>query len=412
MMGYALIAAGIVLLLGGAAALRWARRAARRPARRPRVRPAAQALPQREEEPAEAVRCLVRDDEELQALYLRLGYDLGVEHRARKLLDTLKNLIRAEVPDFEALRQALDLAPALPGGEAGGAHPAERFLGEVVAAGADEQTVRALLNRAPVEEPLPFVEVLPVPRDGRVDWRPVQEVRLVHKRPSDPRRFSAALDALEGLVEGGGLVRSEHAERAVLAAVAALRTAAARPPANVPLALRGLEVQLDQWLRRAHLPEPFARKQALDAFLHALVRLRHRLDGLGAGSAPDALAACQTAARSLAARYRAASWMHGPRLAERILVALLDAELAGLPGAERALPTAPAGAVQRVRDELAAGYYDRGVLLRRLQDQEARGLYVSSLVPALLRLDNADRAPGTPPAETGARAGPAPFIEL
>ena len=408
MMGYALIIAGIVLLLGGAAAIRWVRRAARppQPHRGGRV------LPQREEDPAAAVRRLVREDEELQALYRRLGYDLGVEHRARELLDTLKNLIQVEVPDFEALRQALDRAPALPDAEDAGTHPAERFLGEVVAAGADEQTVRALLSRAPVEEPLPFVEVLPVPRDGRVDWRPVQEVRLVHKRPSDPQRFTAALDALGGLVEGGGLVRSEHAGRAVLAAIATLRTAAARPPANVPLALRGLEVQLGQWLRRAHLPEPLARKQALDALLRTWVELRRRLDGLGADPAPDALAACQTAARSLAARYQAASWMHGPRLTERVLVALLDAELAGLARAERASPAAPAGAVQRVCDELAAGYYDRGVLLRRLHDQEARGLYVSSLVPALLQLEYAGAAPGAAPAETGARAGRAPFIEL
>ena len=384
---------GLVVLLGagGVGWYAWRRRVARRTA----------AVPPAEDDwdLDAAVYRLVRHSDDLRALYATLGYDLEVEAQVGQILEALKGMIRTEIPDFTALwgvltEASLPEAPApLPGLQVPEPHPAERLLREAVAAGPDEQRVRRLLNRAPLEEPVPYAEVLPVTRDGAVTWRPVMEVTLVRKRPSAPDRFVQLLDHLDALVRTSPLERSAQTTGAVLQAVANLRAVLDRPEANLLLALTALEERVLQWLDRAHLRDQHTRKETLDAFLRALVTLRHTaVVPLRAGTPLKAgtLASCNRQAQSLAATYLGTPWMQVPRLTVLLLTAFLELKLSGYSPRAQADPANPAGVLRLIHDEIASGYYASQELIRRLRELEERGVFVHSLVHALLQGEKAN----------------------
>lgn len=84
--------------------------------------------------------------------------------------------------------------------------------------------------------------------------------------------------------------------------------------------------------------------------------------------------------------------MHTPWLTTYILTTLLTAELATLPEEARDQTSSPARVLRLIRDEVTSGYYDREETIRRLRQQEERGLYVHSLIYPLLRLNRAPSA--------------------
>lgn len=395
-MDLALFIVGLVLLLGagGLGWYAWRRAAVRRSTGTP--------VQQQEDWDADAaLRQLVRHSDDLRGLYASLGYDLDVEARIEQSIEALKRTIQADIPDFAALWSTFANAtlpspsvPRLPGSPDPEPHPAERLLHAVIKAGPDEQQVRHLLNRAPMEEPVPYVEVLPVARNGAVTWRPVAEVTLVQKRPSDPERFRQMLEHLEALIRVSPLERSAQATDAVQQALTNLRSALERPEANLPLALTALEEQIFQWLNRAHLQEPYGRKQALDTLLHTLVLLRRTcVAPLQAGISLKAgtLATGNQQVQSMAAMYLASPWMQVPHLTVLLLTTFLELRLSAFAEAEQGNPAAPAGVLRLINDEIASGYYASGELLRRLRELEGRGLFVHSLVHALLELDSSAR---------------------
>ncbi|HEX7184909.1 MAG TPA: hypothetical protein VF756_23990 [Thermoanaerobaculia bacterium] len=342
------------------------------------------------------LRRTVDGSEELLALYARLGDLPQVERECERLLAGLKGLIRAEIPDFAAFEAAL---AQLEKEQDGFRSENEELLREILAARGDRAAVLRLLNRDPVGQLLPFVEQIPIVRNGEVVWRTPQELALVRKRPVDPKRFEALLDDLDRVVRTSPLRRKPAARDAVLAAIVRVRRDARRENAYMPTPLRALEDEMDVWLHRSQDPAAQRRRKELDDLLLGLLRLRRH--ARRQGSMED----LRETARAQAQLYAGFPWMHTPWLTTCALTNLLDAELALLPEKEKANPATPAGALQRVREEVASRHYDAEETMRRLRQQEERGLYVHSLVYALLRMNR------LPESGTGARAaaaGPSP----
>jgi hypothetical protein len=341
------------------------------------------------------LRRAVDGNEELLALYARLGDLPQVERECERLLAGLKGLVRAEIPDFAAFEAAL---AQLEKEQEGFRSENEELLREILAVRNDGSAVLRLLNRDPVGQLLPFVEQIPIVRNGEVVWRTPQELALVRKRPASPERFETLLDDLDRVVRTAALRRKPAARDAVLAAVARVRRDARRENAYMPTPLRALEDEMDVWLHRSQDPAAQRRRKELDDLLLGLLRVRHVRQE---GSVED----LRETARAQAQLYAGLPWMHTPWLTTCALTNLLDAELALLPDKEKANPATPAGALQRVREEVASRHYDAEETMRRLRQQEERGLYIHSLVYALLRLNR------LPESGTGARAaaaGPSP----
>ena len=384
---------------------------------RPRLRQAAppapvlppEPLPEAEPEPpvdpdpeppepwdeAAELRRLVDGAPELQALYEKIGYPPGVEREAERLTAGLAALVRAEVPDWEAFDAALSDAEAQlasqEGGSAGERYRSEdeELLREVLATRADRDEVLRLLNRDPAGRLLPFVEQLPLVRNGEVVWRTPMELTLIRKRPADAEAFQRQLDELERLVRTVPLRRKPPARETVLAALSRLRRDLARPNAYLPTPVQALAAAADDWLHRAHEPALRRCREELDGLLLGLLRVRHAHETGGGREAEP-----RETARRLAQLYAGQPWMHTPWLTTCVLTSLLDAELTLLPegdGETPGSPAVPAAVIRLVRDEVASRHYDSDETIRRLRQQEDKGVYVHSLVYALLRMN---RLPG------------------
>ena len=348
--------------------------------------------PQPSEEPQDddwdedaALRALVEETPELAALYGRLGYLPDVEREAARIVGELKGLIRAEIPDFAAFDAALTEIEAQKDQADRPRFRSENeaLLRSVLAVRGDYEAVLRLLNEDPVDQLLPLVEQIPMVRNGEVIWRTPMELTLVRKRPSRPDRFERLLDELDWLVRNARLRRRPAAREAVLAAIVRLRRDAARENAYLPTPMQTLAAEVDGWLHRSLDPPTRRRREDLDTLLRGLLRVRHALEiTLEAG--PGDL---REASRAHAQLYAGQPWMHTPWLTTTVLANLLDTELAALP---------PSPVLQQVRDEVASRHYDSDETIRRLRQQEERGLFVHSLVYALLRMN---RLPAAAPDE-------------
>ncbi len=376
-MSLALLLAGLALGAGlGAAAVLAAGWRRRRPLPVSPPPPPAEPV----DEPAE-LRRTIDETPELRALYARIGFPPEVERDCQRILTDLIGMVRTEIPDFAAFRAAV--AEAERGLTAGTPDSEARFLAEdvellaaVARAGEDRQEVLRLLDRDPIRRLLPFVERIPMTRNGERIWRTPVELTLLRKRPADPDRCERLLDELEKLVRAARLPRAEPPRAELLEAVARARRDARRDGAYMPTSLRTLESAVETWLRAAP-PEARRRRDELDALLLGLLRVRR-----GQPGEED----LQEAARAQAQAYASAPWMQTPWLTAYVLTNLLDAELSGLPEEERRQPSPRAAALRWVRDEVASTHFDGEETIRRLRQQEERELYVHSLVYALLRM--------------------------
>jgi hypothetical protein len=348
-----------------------------------------------------ALREAVDATPELRALYGRLGYLPEVEREAERIVGEIKGLVRAEIPDFAAFGAALAEVEAQLG--AGSTEDSERprfrreneaLLRAVLAVRGDEEAVLRLLNEDPVDQLLPLVEQIPMVRNGEVIWRTPMELTLVRKRPSNPARFERLLDELDWLVRSARLRRRPTAREAALAAIVRLRRDAARENAYLPTPVQALVAEVDGWLHHSLEPVVRRRREELDGLLRGLLRLRQDLE-TGGGDLRD----FRETSRAQAQLYAGQPWMQVPWLTTFALANLLDTELALLPAKERAQPTSPAGVLRLVRDEVASRHYDSDETIRRLRQQEERGLFVHSLVYALLRMN---RLPAAAPDDSGA----------
>ena len=353
----------------------------------------------------QAVRNLIVHTPELSALYGALGYFADIDRQAEQLMQELKNLIRAVIPDFAAFQQALqdvqthiekqdrrEYAP-----EFWAKDPSQQanidLLQAVIEAGSEYRQVLALLNRDPIHEHLPFVEQLPFYQEGTLVWRTPVEHSLIRKRPTDSARFTFLLDAIENLLQSSPLPRHGKEYREVLEAVARVRRDLQNADGYLPTSLRLLEQKLAACVQ--HPPHPDARAKCiqLDALLGDLLYVRHMYgwDGQQRQTVNriDLAILCRNLTQNVAQRYLSMAWMQMTWLTTHILTTLFEAELALLQHEAADTPSPHIALVRLIRDEVASGRYDGEETTRRLREQEERGLYVHSLIYALLRLPSA-----------------------
>jgi len=320
---------------------------------------------------------------DLRAYARDLGFDLDLDTQARALIAALKQTLRAEVDDVAALQAAVASARARVDG------PGSRFeaedhdlLEQVAAAGSDRAAILALLNRDPLNAPLPFVERIPMVRNGVTSWRTPVEHALIRRRPADLGAFERLAGELEAVFAAPQIGARELSRLQVADALDRVRRDGRRENAYVPTALQLLDRKVADFLACGAGPVAARRFEQL----HALVRqLTERERALDADMAPETEHVTE-----LASRYVATDWLHVRSLTDRIVALLLARPyvLVSIWYRRRRFYRV----IALLRQEVMQGHYDGGEIARRLQRLETEGAFFSSLVYPALRIADAKPA--------------------
>jgi hypothetical protein len=318
----------------------------------------------------------IRAHADLARLFHELGFDLEVADRARMLLASLKQAIRAEVDDVPALQAAVAAARSQAKASDMPFATADReLLDAVAAAGTNRAAILDLLCRDPAGVQLPFVERIPMVRNGAVSWRtPVDHV-LIRRRPGDRAAFERRLDELDKLFVSRQGPHREPLRQQVLEALDRTRRDAQRENAYIPTSLQFLDRSVEAYLEAgtsAAAPSRFERLKQL------LSRLTVAEQGAAAGDPVDAMTVT-----ALANEFVSAGWLHVPSLTHRMVALLLAPSYVSVSGWYRRQRNQRM--LTLLRQEIAEAHYDTGEVVRRLQQLEARGVFFSSLVYPLLR---------------------------
>jgi hypothetical protein len=355
----------------------------------------------------EELRKLIESSAELRSLYAQLGYSPEVDRKVEQLLNDMKMLIRAEVPDFTAFQRAIREAQEQLNEQGQRILPPENLpqtsseqsnyllLQSVLEVENEQDKVLELLNRDPVYEQLPFIEQIPNYRDGQVIWRTPIEHSLIRKQPSDPDRFAQLIGETEELVKMKSFHRDRRLRKEVLEVTARLRQSLNSKNAYFPTPLKALEQKLTAWLHNKSGRTIQERKAQLDNFMRELISVRCKYAPDNTSRKPLRRSEpykFKEAAQRHSKTYLEAPWMHTPWLTNYVLLNLLDSELDPLGKHTKRKPDSPAGVLQIVRDEVSSGRYDGEENIRRIRQQEEKDLYVHSFVYSLLRLHDIHQA--------------------
>jgi len=346
--------------------------------------------------PEAVCRQLADQHPELQRLYEQVGFSPVLAQKGDRLLRALRDAISVEIPDMDAFRAALadareemQLLPDQPTFEdettREDVERARALLDDVWAVRDDPEAVRERLAQAPIDEQLPYVERVPVTRQGTVHWRMPARVSVLRKRPDDTQQFRRRLDRLNALVENASLPRPDAVEENLRAALTRLRRDVDAEDAYVPALLIRLEEAVSAWLQEAPRAEWTEKRTQLDQCLldvRRLDRARQTLDedaSLDASTREALLEQYQERVRRRTRAYVEADWMHTDWLTDRLLTHLLTSELRDATGAAT-------DQLAAIVDEVRTRSYDPQESRRRLRDYESTEGFVQSQAFTLLRI--------------------------
>lgn len=329
---------------------------------------------------------------ELGAVYRKLHFDPELEAECERRLRQLKGLIRVDLPDYRAFRSVLEqIRKELETGKAPELDPRDdTLLQEVLDALEEPRRVIEILERQPVDALLPFVERIPLHREGKLIWKTPMEIKLIVKRPGDPERFRERVDELARLLRRSKLRRKDSVKEAALTAIAGLRRDLKRDRAYLPTSLQQLEAKLSDWLFPTHPPAAVEKRRELDSLIRGVLDVRHRFgERLDSGHRLEGAQReeLQDLVQRHARQYVGSPWMHTPALTTAVLRNLLDSELAPSPDAPARRRGAPPRVLRLVSKEVGTGHYDSEENIRRLREIEGKGFFVHSLNYALLRMN-------------------------
>jgi hypothetical protein len=334
--------------------------------------------------PRETVHGLISRTPDLRELLTSLGYSQPQRTAAAELIGQLNSSIRAEVVDFARLQAAVLVAMAkrqdLP-------ERVSAFLRKLAEAGSEE-AVTALLNADPVHDQVPYVEQLPVLRNGVVTWQSPVHHSLIRKRPVDPQKFRDTLAGLETLFSTPHPARSEAARGAVLEGIAKVRQDLDRERSYLPTALQALEAKLADYEAGSLKTSAAESIQALLSIIEAVVKLRNDVGEMGAGEIRPI--------SHQAARYLTASQIQTQSLTGYLLMLLLDRRLVSL---TRRVSRSNAKTMDLIRNEIADGGYDGEETARRLRRLDGEGFHIPSIAFPLLQLHGGNPVKTLSPAE-------------
>ncbi len=334
-----------------------------------------------ETEAPRSLRQLAAASPELAGLLARYGYAPAAQENVRRLLDSLKALIRTEVTDFAAFRQALQAASRREGDIPRYEVRDRELLAAAIEAGDDDEAVLAVLNRNPIYEHVPFVERVPVMRRGEIAWLTPVDHACIVKRPVDPGKFAGLLDELEGYFRDPHPARNDALRAQVAEGIIRLRRELRRERAYFPTGIRFLEERIAAYEAESLEPAARAALKEFTDILESAEKVRSEC-----GAAPLTEPARQAALRTMreaASRYMTNAGLWNAWTTNYLAEILLSPALleSSVRRSRKARQTAAL-----IRSEIAGGFYDAEEIIRRIRRLEESGLYVSSVLYGLVAM--------------------------
>ena len=327
--------------------------------------------------PRESAEDLVAKTPELRELLESLGLDSNRDQAVSRLMSELKFSIRAAIADYSAFRSALAGAEirrrSMPDDKS-------FALLDLLRDAPDETAALAILNADPIHNQVPFIEQIPVPRNGELTWVSPVHHSLIRRRPANTERFKQAVMELESLFSAPHRARFEPPRLAVLDAIVRLRRELERGRSYLPTPILFLETKPEEY-RTKSLKRGAA--ETLEVVLATVGTLAELRNSISTTNGTQELALQLSA---LAARYLATPRIQIPWLTSSILGLFLHPALTGAPG--KIVRPKNMVAMDLIRREIQNGFYDPAETAQRLRRMEALGFHVISLVYSLLRLQN------------------------
>lgn len=333
---------------------------------------------------------LARENPELGRLLASYGYAPEVREAVHNVLASIKRLIRAEITDFAAFREAIRSATSRDADNPRYELRDRQLLAAVAAAGEDEHAAIEVLNRNPIYEQVPFVERVPVMRRGEMVWLTPVNHACILKRPSDPAQFAKLLEELEAHFREPHPARNDPLRAGVLDAIGRLRRELSRERAYFPTAIQFLESRIAAYEADSLQPQARAALESLTGIMERAERVRAEcgparpgmLAGTWRGTTSDREVALKIL-REAASQYMADSRLWLPWITNYLAVILLSPPLLQFSArrSRRLLRT-----TALISSEIASGSYDSEEVARRIRRLEESGLYLSSVIYGLLAL--------------------------
>jgi hypothetical protein len=333
--------------------------------------------------PRESAEDLIGKTTELRELLESLGFDSNRETAVSRLMSELKSSVRAGIADYSAFRLALAGAEIRRRSMPDRPEDKSFALLDLLRDAPNETEALAILNADPIHCQVPFIEQLPVPKNGELTWLSPVDHTLIRRRPGDPQRFREAVAELEGLFSTPHRARLEPPRLAVLDAIVRLRRELERDRSYLPTPILFLETKLEEYRTKSLKRGAADAIEAVVATVETLAELRNTVD-LSADGNELSLRLSE-----LAASYLAPPRIQIPWLTNSILNLFLQPALTR--GTGQVVKKTDAVTMDLIRREIQSGFYDPDETVRRLRQMEAQGFRVISLVYPLLRLHLARR---------------------
>lgn len=359
------------------------------------------------EDPLGARSDLAEEVGDVHDLYLEMGYSPMVVVEIARIRRELRDQVTVEIPDYESFLEALVQArnkmkelEATSDFEQKSSASVRRnalLLDEVWERRDQPSAVRDRLNADTIGGQLPFIEHVPVTRDGSVRWRTPARVGVLYKQPNDVKEYNRLLDRLSSLTDHSGLSRSDAAVDEVKAAIERLRDALQVVDAYVPAPLQRVEEAIEDWYEGGHSSAQQARREELDTFLLDLLALQRacaRLLDEVRRPGKELYEDVRVQATQQAQQYLETLWMHRVWLADSVLANLMTAEVLRVRRDSEVSPPFHQH-LETVAQEIRSRGYDPAETIHRLRVYESEGYFVHSLVFSLLR-KRADVEPAGP----------------
>lgn len=341
------------------------------------------------------------ENKDLHDIFLRYGYSAELDKKAREVIETIKRHIRVEIPDFTEFTKAIlavenQIEQHFSSSEELKQEILERvkigtFFHRVKNALDSKAAVLDILNENPLEDFLPFLEQMPVVRQGKLTWMTPNSVTVLRKHPPYKDECRSLLFKLDTMFKDSGLPKSPEMRKEILDLISRLMRDLDSTRAYLPTTVLLLERKISDGLDSSATPGERNRKKLLTELITDIQRLRFSY-GIRRSTfkvlSTDEIEHFAYVVKKQAQQYLDAPWMHSTIISGYLVSNFLEAEnlMSRYKGENVGVSDNAKKILRLISEEIDSGFFDGEDILRRLYYLESQGMYIHTMVHALIRI--------------------------
>ncbi len=352
---------------------------------------------------------LTRDDliefllnnKDLHDIFLRYGYSAELDKKAREVIETIKRHIRVEIPDFAEFTRSILAVEQQIEQHFSSSSELKSEIETRITKGTlfykvknsldSKANVLELLNENPLEDFLPFLEQMPVVRQGKLTWMTPNSVTVLRKHPPYKDECRSLLFKLDLMFKESGLPKSPEVRKEILDLITRLMRDLDSTRAYLPTSVLLLERKITDGLDSAASPGELNRRKLLTELITDIQKLRFSY-GIRRSTfkvlSTDEIEHFSYVVKKQAQQYLDSTWMHSTILSGYLVSNFLEAEnlMSRYKGENFTVNDNAKKILRLISEEIDSGFFDGEDILRRLYYLESQGMYIHTMVHALIRI--------------------------